>query len=86
MTNEQKILAMLIELQAEVKSLKVEVNALCPHVETKEEVEARRKRLREFLLKSLEEEPSPEDIAEGEELARNYYASKQRYSDFIAGG
>ncbi|MBQ3337914.1 MAG: hypothetical protein IJG80_10975 [Selenomonadaceae bacterium] len=34
-----------------------------------------------MLTDSLNEEPTPEDIAEGEELARNYYASKSRYHE-----
>lgn len=81
MTNEEKILALLAEMNAEIKSLKAEVNALRPHVESKEEVEARYRRLTKFLLDSLNEELTPEEIAEGEELARNYYASKSRYRD-----
>ena len=81
MTNEKKILAMLTEMQAEIKELKAEVTALRPHVESKEEVEARRRRLIKLLTDSLNEEPTPEDIAEGEELARNYYASKSRYHE-----
>ena len=70
MTNEEKILAMLTEMKAEIKELKAEVTALRPHVESKEEVEARRRRLIKLLTDSLNEEPTPEDIAEGEELAR----------------
>ena len=70
MTNEEKILAMLAEMQAEIKGLKAEVAALRPHVETKAEAEARRKRLHEFLVESLAEEPTPEDLAEVDELER----------------
>ena len=45
MTNEEKILAMLAEMQTEIKNLKAEIVALRPHVESKAEAEARRKRL-----------------------------------------
>ena len=68
MTNEEKILAMLTELQAEVKSLKKELNALRPHVETKEEVEARRKSL--FKLLTEHDPITPEELAEVDELER----------------
>lgn len=70
MTNEEKILAMLAEMQTEIKNLKAEIVALRPHVESKAEAEARRKRLIKLFTDSLNEKPTPEDIAEGEELAR----------------
>ena len=70
MTNEEKILGMLADIQKEIKNLKAEVAALRPHVESKAEAEARRKRLIKLLTDSLNEKPTPEDIAEGEELAR----------------
>lgn len=68
MTNEEKILAMLTEMQAEIKGLKAEVAALRPHVETKTEAEARRKRLIKLLT---EPDPiTPEELAEVDELER----------------
>ena len=68
MTNEEKILAMLAEMQAEIKSLKAEISALRPHVETKQEAEARRKRLIKLLT---EPDPiTPEELAEVDELER----------------
>lgn len=68
MTNEEKILAMLAEMQAEIKGLKAEIAALRPHVESKEEVEARRKRLIKLLT---EPDPiTPEELAEVDELER----------------
>lgn len=70
MTNEEKILQLLADMQTELKNLKSEVAALRPHIESKAEFEARRRRLHNLLVKSLEEEPTPEDIAEGDELAR----------------
>jgi len=68
MTNEEKILAMLAEMQAEIKGLKAEISALRPHVETKQEAEARRKRLIKLLT---EPDPiTPEELAEVDELER----------------
>lgn len=70
MTNEEKILQLLAEMQTEIKNIKAEISALRPHVESKAEFEARRRRLTKLLQDSLNEVPTPEDIAEGEELAR----------------
>ena len=68
MTNEEKILAMLAEMQAEIKGLKAEVAALRPHVESKAEAEARHKRLIKLLT---EQDPiTPEELAEVDELER----------------
>lgn len=71
MTNEEKILQMLGELQAEIKNLKAEITELRPYVESKAELEARRKRLRKLLEESLNEVPTPEELAEVDELERN---------------
>lgn len=70
MTDAEKILQMLGKLQADINAIKAELTALRPHVESKAEAEARRERLRKLLEESLNEEPTPEDIAEGDELAR----------------
>ena len=70
MTNEEKILAMLAEMQAEIKSLKAEVIALRPHVEDNQEDQACRQRLIKLLQDSLNVEPTPEELAEVDELER----------------
>ena len=84
MTDTEKILQMLGEmqktvttLQADVNAVKAELTALRPHVESKEEVAARRERLRKLLEESLNKKPTPEDIAEGDELLRNYREAKR---------
>lgn len=68
MTNEEKILQLLADMQTELKNLKSEVAALRPHIESKAEFEARRRRLRKLLT---ENDPiTPEELAEVDELER----------------
>lgn len=68
MTNEEKILQMLGELQTEVKNIKAEIVSIRPYVETKSEVMARRKRLLKLLT---DPDPiTPEELAEVDEFER----------------
>ncbi|MBQ7454332.1 MAG: hypothetical protein IJS69_04710 [Selenomonadaceae bacterium] len=68
MTNEEKILQLLAEMQTEIKNIKAEISALRPHVESKAEFEARRRRLTKLLT---ENDPiTPEELAEVDELER----------------
>lgn len=81
MTNEEKILSMLSELQSEVKNLKAEIKELRPYVESKHEAEARRKRLIKLLT---EPDPiTPEELAEVDELERRIKENR-RYSAIAA--
>ncbi len=70
MTNEEKILQMLSELQADVNAIKEKLEISNVHTPNNERLIQ--------LLKSIVDTPqTPEDIAEGDELLRNYREAKR---------
>ncbi|MBR2518337.1 MAG: hypothetical protein IKE46_00905 [Selenomonadaceae bacterium] len=70
MTNEEKILQMLGELQADVKAIKEKLQISNVHTPNRE-------RFTQFLKSLLDTPQTPEDIAEGDELLRNYREAKR---------
>ena len=70
MTDAEKILQMLGKLQADINAIKEKLQISDVHTPNRD-------RLTQFLKSLLDTPQTPEDIAEGDELLRNYREAKR---------
>lgn len=81
MTDEEKILALLAEMHAELKDIKAEIAALRPHVKSAREAEERRERL--IKLFTEKDSLTPEELAEVNELERTIKENRRHEKNVV---